>query len=26
MHSTLLRVTYADTDRMGFVYYGHYLR
>ena len=26
MHRTQLRVTYADTDRMGFVYYGHYLR
>ena len=26
MHRTLLRVTYADTDRMGFVYYAHYLR
>ena len=25
MHRTLLRVTYADTDRMGFVYYAHYL-
>jgi acyl-CoA thioester hydrolase len=26
MHRHLLRVRYADTDRMGFAYYGHYLR
>ena len=26
MHRFPLRVRYADTDRMGFAYYGHYLR
>jgi acyl-CoA thioester hydrolase len=23
-HTTTIRVRYAETDRMGFVYYGHY--
>jgi acyl-CoA thioester hydrolase len=26
MHRFLFRVRYADTDRMGFAYYAHYLR
>jgi len=26
MHRFPLRVRYADTDQMGFAYYGHYLR
>ncbi len=26
MHRFELRVRYADTDQMGFAYYGHYLR
>ena len=26
MHRFTLRVRYADTDRMGFAYYAHYLR
>lgn len=26
MHRYELRVRYADTDQMGFAYYGHYLR
>ena len=26
LHHTTYRVTYSDTDQMGYVYYGHYAR